>query len=61
MECYKKVLFKVKKNLDAKNYQIVSIGFSGQMHSLVMLDKNNNQYITQYCGMMLELKRVQRN
>ena len=38
----KKVLLKVKKNLDAKNYQIVSMGFSGQMHSLVMLDKNNN-------------------
>ncbi len=38
----KKVLLKAKKNLDSKNYQIVSLGFSGQMHSLVMLDKNNN-------------------
>ena len=38
----KKVLVKIKKILDSKKFQIVSMGFSGQMHSLVMLDKNNN-------------------
>ena len=29
----KKVLLKAKKNLDSKNYQIVSLGFSGKLTS----------------------------